>query len=199
MSISANAARNTFPQNALKAFWNPVGWKWLSRGRTRLCRVGDGDSILQSGIGKTRIDESGNSHQIAVMATATLKRSKAKKGISVLQDYDIAADAKNRISLRGAKTKYFHVKALSNGSYVLEPRVLVPPEAIPARTLKTLKQSAANLKKGKASAPVMLPELPPGESIYDQVLPILKKAWARNGRLPRDLATNPKYMEGFGE
>lgn len=44
-----------------------------------------------------------------------------------------------------------------------------------------------------------LPELPPGESVYDKALPILKKAWARNRKLPRDLATNPKYMEGFGE
>ncbi len=44
-----------------------------------------------------------------------------------------------------------------------------------------------------------LPELPPGESFYDKALPILKKAWARNRRLPRDLATNPKYMKGFGE
>lgn len=44
-----------------------------------------------------------------------------------------------------------------------------------------------------------LPKLPPGESFYDKALPILKKAWARNRKLPRDLATNPKYMKGFGE
>jgi len=47
--------------------------------------------------------------------------------------------------------------------------------------------------------PEDLPELPPGESFYDKALPILKKAWARNRKLPRDLATNPKYMKGFGE
>ena len=47
--------------------------------------------------------------------------------------------------------------------------------------------------------PAHLPKLPPGESVYDAALPILKKAWARNRRLPRDLATNPKYMKGFGE
>ena len=47
--------------------------------------------------------------------------------------------------------------------------------------------------------PVDLAELPPGESFYDKALPILKKAWAHNRRLPRDLATNPKYMKGFGE
>jgi hypothetical protein len=90
------------------------------------------------------------------MATSTLKHSKAKKGITILQDYDVAADTKNRISLRGAKTKYFHVQALSNGCFVLEPRVLVSPEAIPPRTLKMLERSVASLKKGKASAPIDL-------------------------------------------
>jgi len=44
-----------------------------------------------------------------------------------------------------------------------------------------------------------LPKLPPGESFYDKALPILKKAWAKRGRGARDLATNPKYMEGFGK
>ena len=90
------------------------------------------------------------------MAVATLKRSKTKKGISILQDYDIAADAKNRISLRGARTKYFHVKALSNGSYVLEPRVLVSPKSIPSRTLRMIDHSVAQLKRGKASLSIDL-------------------------------------------
>jgi len=43
-----------------------------------------------------------------------------------------------------------------------------------------------------------LPELPPGESVYDHAFPILKRAWARRGRGARDLAANPKHMEGFG-
>jgi hypothetical protein len=90
------------------------------------------------------------------MPTATLKRPKAAQEITVLQHYDTAADAKSRISLRGARTKYFHVKALSNGCYVLEPRVLVSPEAIPARTLRMLDRSVAAMKKGKASAPIDL-------------------------------------------
>jgi hypothetical protein len=54
---------------------------------------------------------------------------------------------KKRISLRDAKTKYFHVQALFNGCFYLEPRVLVPPRAVSARTLKMLDRSAANLKK----------------------------------------------------
>ena len=51
----------------------------------------------------------------------------------------------------------------------------------------------------RSSALHNLPKLPPGESFYDQALPILKKAWTRRGRGLRDLATNPKYMEGFGK
>ena len=43
------------------------------------------------------------------------------------------------------------------------------------------------------------PKLPPGGSFYDKARPILKKAWMRRGRGVRDLATNPKYMAGFGK
>ena len=90
------------------------------------------------------------------MKTTTRKTTGITKKVSVINDYDVAADAKNRISLRGAKAKYFHVKALSNGAYMLEPRVLVPPDAIPAKTLKMLDRSVSNLKKGKVSAPIDL-------------------------------------------
>ena len=61
------------------------------------------------------------------MATlTTAKKRKSASTLTVVDAYDIAADAKKRISLRMAKAKYFHVQALSNGSYLLEPRVLVP-------------------------------------------------------------------------
>ena len=90
------------------------------------------------------------------MSTSTLTHSRQKGGIAVLNHYDVTVDDKKRISLRGAKTKFFHVKALSNGGYLLEPRLLVPPDAISARSLKMLDQSAASLKKGLASAPVDL-------------------------------------------
>jgi hypothetical protein len=79
-----------------------------------------------------------------------------KQNLTVLEDYDVIADAKKRISLRNAKTKFFHVTALSDGCFVLEPRVLVPPQAITARSLKMLGKSAANLKKRLASAPIDL-------------------------------------------
>jgi hypothetical protein len=84
--------------------------------------------------------------------------SSEKRGrqVTLLEEYDVAADAKKRISLRRAKTKYFRVRAFSNGSFMLEPRVLVSPHNLPANVLKMLDRSAANLKKGKASPPVDL-------------------------------------------
>jgi hypothetical protein len=89
------------------------------------------------------------------MPAATLQRRK-KHAPTVVEQYDVAADAKRRISLRKASTKYFHVKAFSNGCFLLEPRVLVPPQAISVRSLKMLEKSAASLKKGLASAPIDL-------------------------------------------
>src|SRR6266849_5499014 len=88
------------------------------------------------------------------MLLMPMTKSKQNPRLTVVDRYDVAADAKKRINLRNAKTKYFHVKALSNGAYLLEPRVLVPLEAISARSMRMLDKSAANLKKGIASAPI---------------------------------------------
>jgi hypothetical protein len=52
----------------------------------------------------------------------------------------------------GFKTR----RRFSNGAYLLEPRVLVPPQALSARTRKMLDTVAANLKQGVASAPIDL-------------------------------------------
>lgn len=90
------------------------------------------------------------------MANATSKPSRSTEQIEVIRHYDAATDSKQRISLRGTKGRHFHVKELSNGCYVLEPQLLVPVQAIPARTLKTLERSLAALKKGKASLPIDL-------------------------------------------
>jgi len=111
-------------------------------------------------LSRSRIDNGGKSHDLQDMPTSAKSYTKGttspRYGISVVEQYDTAADSKKRISLRGAQSKYFHVKALSNGSYLLEPRVLVPRDAVPARTLKMLEQSIANLKKGKVSARIDL-------------------------------------------
>ena len=90
------------------------------------------------------------------MPTLTLERPKQKPRLTVVEDYAVAADAKKRISLRKARTKYFHVKAFANGCYVLVPRLLVAPQGLSARSLKMLDKSVAQLKKGRASAPIDL-------------------------------------------
>jgi hypothetical protein len=46
-----------------------------------------------------------------------------------------------------APTKKQQPKAFSNGRYLLEPRVLAPPQAISARSLKMLNKSAAQFEK----------------------------------------------------
>ena len=76
--------------------------------------------------------------------------------VSVIAEYDVTADDKKRINLCDAKTKYFHVKALSNGCYLLKPRVLISPDAISRKTHKMLNVSFENFKNGIVSDPVDL-------------------------------------------
>jgi len=60
---------------------------------------------------------------------------KRKPPITVIDEYDVTADAKKRINLRRAQAKYYRVRVLSDGSFLLEPRVLVPLHSVSARTL----------------------------------------------------------------
>jgi len=90
------------------------------------------------------------------MPVGARSRSKATSKLSVVTRYDVAADAKKRISLRGSSAKYFHVKAFSNGCYLLEPRELVPVKALSSRASRMLDTSVANFKKGIVSAPIDL-------------------------------------------
>lgn len=88
------------------------------------------------------------------MATQTHTRGKIAP--TVVDSYDVTADAKKRIGLRNAKTRYFHVLALSDGRYMLEPRILVPPQALSPRTLQMLEKSMQNVKQGVAGKAVDL-------------------------------------------
>ena len=94
------------------------------------------------------------------MSITTLDQPRQRGKVTVVKQYDVAADAKKRISLQGAVTKYFHVLALSNGAFMLEPRVLVPPHAVSARSMKMLEKSAANLKKAIVSPSIDLTPFP---------------------------------------
>lgn len=90
------------------------------------------------------------------MSALIINQTKGKKGHAIINQYDVAADVKNRISLRGASSKYFHVRAFSNGCYVLEPRILTKPLGLSDRSLKMIDQSVARLLKGKSSTPIDL-------------------------------------------
>ncbi|WP_031587884.1 hypothetical protein [Selenomonas bovis] len=76
----------------------------------------------------------------------------------VQTDYTAHLDAKNRLTIRGAKYAYYQVKEYTNGCILLEPRELVRPKEISQRTLKMMDEAVANLKQGKASAPLDLSE-----------------------------------------
>ncbi len=75
---------------------------------------------------------------------------------TIVKEYDAHLDTKNRITIRGAESEYYAVKAFRDGRVLLEPRVLVPPQAVSKRVLKMLDRSAVNVAKGKVSKPIDL-------------------------------------------
>ena len=76
--------------------------------------------------------------------------------VSVVKEYNAHIDTKKRITLRGTEAEYYSVKMFNDGRIMLEPRLLVPPEAVSKRLLDMLDKSAVNLKNGKVSNPIDL-------------------------------------------
>ena len=75
---------------------------------------------------------------------------------TIVKEFDTRLDSKKRITLRGAKAEYYAVRMFEDGKVLLEPRVLVPPEAVSKRTLQMMDQAAANVRNGKVSEPIDL-------------------------------------------
>ena len=73
---------------------------------------------------------------------------------SIVKEYDAKIDEKKRVAIRNSSFSYYHVKEYSNGSIVLEPRVLVDPFEISEKTLNMMDKSIENLNKGKVSKKV---------------------------------------------
>jgi len=48
--------------------------------------------------------------------------------------------------------KYFHVMALSDGGYPLQPHLPVPPDTLPPQMLKLIERSVAQLNRGRVPA-----------------------------------------------
>lgn len=52
------------------------------------------------------------------------------------RQYDAKLDSRNRITLRDAAYEHYHVREFEDGTVVLEPRVLVSPNALTGKTLR---------------------------------------------------------------
>lgn len=61
---------------------------------------------------------------------------------AVKKKYDTKLDAKRRVTIRNARTEFYHVTEYEDGTVKLEPRVLIAPEM--------LKQIDAAVERHKA-------------------------------------------------
>ena len=73
-----------------------------------------------------------------------------------IKEYDAKVDSKKRLTLRETPFEYYHVEHFADGRIMLEPRELVEPARVSARTLEMMDRSMDNLKKGIVSEPVDL-------------------------------------------
>ena len=76
--------------------------------------------------------------------------------MDAIKDYDVRLDAKGRVTLRGATYKNYNVTLYENGCFILEPRELVIPEVISARSLAEMDKAVENFKTGNVSASIDL-------------------------------------------
>lgn len=74
----------------------------------------------------------------------------------VLFERDLTIDSKRRATLSGAEYDHYHMKRYDDGTIVLEPRVLVHPDAISEDLLQMMDDSMENFRKGVVSEPVEL-------------------------------------------
>lgn len=70
------------------------------------------------------------------------------------KEFDTKLDERKRLTLSGAEFENYHVIAYDDGSFRLEPRILVAPAAISRRTLAMMDSAVNNLAKRKTSKPV---------------------------------------------
>ena len=75
---------------------------------------------------------------------------------NAVKEYDAKLDSKRRITLRSSHFEYYHVREMSDGTILLEPRELTAPFQISANTLSMMDTSVKNLQAGNVSAPVDL-------------------------------------------
>jgi hypothetical protein len=50
--------------------------------------------------------------------------------VAIKKNYDAKLDTKRRVTIRNARTEFYHVTEYENGTIKLEPRVLVSPDML---------------------------------------------------------------------
>jgi len=76
--------------------------------------------------------------------------------METIKDYTVHIDSKKRVTLRGASYQYYNVKEYENGCIMLEPRELIVPEGISAKTLKDMDRAIENFRMGTVSPAIDL-------------------------------------------
>ena len=75
---------------------------------------------------------------------------------AVMKEYDVHLDSKRRVTLRGATNDYYAVRLFSDGTVVMEPRVLTHPANISPKALRMMDRAVRNLKQGNVSPAIEL-------------------------------------------
>jgi hypothetical protein len=63
------------------------------------------------------------------------------------REYEVTLDARNRLTVREAGYRHYHVKVFDDGTVVLQPRVLVSPTMLTAETLKKVEEGRADVRE----------------------------------------------------
>lgn len=71
-----------------------------------------------------------------------------------VREYDASLDARKRLTLRGAEFENYHVIQYEDGSYRLEPRILVEPHTLSRRTLQMMDRAIEHFDRGEVSEPI---------------------------------------------
>lgn len=123
----------------------------LAKGPGTTRRIGTAASgKTDSGLGpETGAAERGRTKGSAVAPEYYLGAAGTAAGIStnVVAEKDIRLDGKKRATLTGAEFEHYHMVVTSDGTIVLEPRVL-SPASISRRTLAMIDESMGNYAAG---------------------------------------------------
>jgi len=75
--------------------------------------------------------------------------------LAVKQNYDAKLDTKRRVTIRNARTEFYHVTEFEDGSVKLEPRVLISPDM-----LEQIDASVKRIKAGQKGTRIDWSKLP---------------------------------------